>query len=246
MSVAILLPGHPRTYKQTYASFQKHLLEIYPNADIFIWCWDDLGYWTPDNPDGTVPEFGVYKSGKVDMQDVINLYKPKKYAIASMEEHKETINTAVQKIIEKRYPFVRPFNNVSCWYGVYQCDRLRREYEAEHNFKYDIVLRYRFDLESTKPIPFSDKFTFAADVWGEPCAQGYDDSVFFGSSETMTTICNLFENIEDIAKEIVKWDSHSAFKYWVDKHAPDFRYRKFETVVINTPGGYCKTNSLPS
>lgn len=246
MRVAILLPGHARTYKQTFSSFQKYLLEIYPDADIFMWSWDDLGYWTPDNPDGTVPEYGVYKSGKVDEEELVNLYKPKKYKIAKMDEHKATINTALQEVIEKRYPFVRPFNNVSCWYGVHQCDLLRRQYEAENNFQYDLVLRFRFDLELTRPFFFSDKFTFATDVWGEPCEQGYDDILFFGPSDTMTKICDLFSNIKEIAKEIVKWDSHSAFKYWVDKHTPDFNYRKFETRIVNTPGGYCKTNSLPN
>ena len=247
MRIALLLPGHPRTYKQTYESLKKNLLDVYQQVDIFIWCWDELGFWTPDNSDGSVPEYGIYgSSGKVNQEDLLNLYKPKAFKIEKISDHKQKILNFQDKIIEKRYPHVRPFNNVSCWYGIYKCDLLRRKYEEENGFTYDIVVRGRFDLELTKPLTLTDRFTFPSDIWGNPNADGYDDSIFFGSGSTMKDICDLVANIEEIAKGIVRWDSHSAFKYWVDKHYPNFEYRVFGVNLINTPGGYCKTGSLPS
>jgi hypothetical protein len=246
MKVALLLAGHPRTYEQTFLSFQQNILNIYPNLDIFIWCWDELGYWTPNNPDGSVPEYGVYnKSGYVNKDKLLDMYKPKKYCIQSPKDHKEKIESLVDTIVEKRYPHVRPFNNMSCWYSLYNADLLRRQYEEENNFKYDVVIRWRFDIIIERPLVISDRFTIPTDIWGDPVPHGYDDVCFYGSSETMKNICDLIVNVVEVAKNNPQWDSHSAFKYWVDKHYPNFEYRKFGVTLTNTPGGYCKTESLP-
>lgn len=248
MKIAVLFPGHPRTYKQTFENFKENILNVYKEytLDIFIWAWDELGYWTPSNEDGSVPQYGVYgNSGKANIPEIINLYKPKKYRFEKLEEHTENIMSYQKKIIKKKYPFVRPFNNVSCWYTIHQCDMLRREYEKENNMEYDIVLRFRFDLEITRPIILTGRFTFSTDIWGVPVPHGYDDTLFFGTGKTMETICDLILNIEEIANSIIDWDSHSAFKYWVDKNYPNFEYRGFSTKLINTPGGCCQGNSLP-
>ena len=246
MKFAVLFPGHVRTFELNYQSHMRYFINKYgiDNVDFFVWCWDDLGFWSPDNTDGSFPPDGVYnKSGKLNKEWLENLLKPKKICVEKVEDHREIINQSALKVKEKHNTWTRVYNIVSCWYVIYQCDLLRRKYELENNFKYDIVIRSRFDIEYTKDLVFDNKFTFASDVGGNSKDDGYGDGFFYGSSDDMTTICDLYINLEEIMSRVA-FNSHTAFKYWVDKNKPGFSCRDIKYILNNTPGGYCKVESL--
>jgi len=238
MKVALLLPGHYRLFEKIYDSLKKHFLDLY-DVDIFIWTWDDYGYWTPNDEHPG----GVFPTEKINSDFIINVVKPKLYRIENLKEHTPKINEHMKFIKEKRYHFNRPFNQTSMMYSLNNCDLLRRQYENENNFKYDIIVRGRFDLELTSPLQLSSNFTICTDMWGLPREEGYSDAFFFGNNEHMTKILDILLHLEEIGSKI-PFDSHSAFRYWVDKHIGAFQYRDFGFKIWNTPGGLHKVDSL--
>jgi len=237
MKIALLLSGHYRTFERNYESLKKYLLNLY-DIDIFIYTWDDYGFWTPDENESG----GVYKTINISPDFIRNVVKPKKYKIEKMEDHLQTIKDLSKKVINKRYHFVRPINITGLWYTLHQCDLLRREYEKENNLEYDIIIRGRFDILYSKPINIDRTFTICTDVWGPLRDEGYGDVFFYGSNEDMTIITNMILHFDEVGQ--IPFDSHSAFRYWVNKHIMNITSREFSITVYNTPGGTCKGDSL--
>ena len=73
---------------------------------------------------------------------LVELYKPKKYSFEKQiifdEQNKR------QHIIESR------------WYSAKQVNDLKKQYEADNNFKYDFVMSSRFDVGIFKNLDFND------------------------------------------------------------------------------------------
>jgi len=237
MKVAVLLPGHYRMFEKVYNSIKKNLIDLH-DTDIFIYTWDTYGFWTPNDDHKN----GVFPTENINSDFISNIVKPKLYKIENLEEHRDKIIEYVKLIKQKRYHFVRPFNIASMWYSLHNCDLLRRKYEKENNFKYDIIVRARLDAELTKPIELSTNFTICSDMWGEPREEGYSDAFFFGNNKQMTQILDMLLYFEEIGK--IPFDSHAAFRYWVDKHIGQFNWRDFGLNIWNTPGGIHKVDSL--
>lgn len=237
MKVALLLSGHYRTFEQNYASLKQNLLDLY-DIDIFMYTWDDYGFWTPDENDTG----GVYKTIKFSSDFITKIVKPKKYKIEKMDDHLQIIKDLSMKVKNKRYHFVRPINITGLWYSLHNCDLLRREYEKENNLKYDVIIRGRFDIFYSKPVIIDKTFTICTDVWGELRDEGYGDVFYYGPNEDMTKITDMILNFDEIGQ--IPFDSHAAFRYWANKHLTNIQSRDFGITLYNTPGGTCKGDSL--
>lgn len=78
-------------------------------------------------------------SWSCDLKDeLVDLYKPKKYVFEKQKQFTEEVKL-----------FKRPgasFRSLSKWNSLGQSSGLRKEYEKEHNFKYDWVMFVRLDL----------------------------------------------------------------------------------------------------
>jgi hypothetical protein len=127
MKIAICLSGLIRNFENTFPRFKKYIMDTY-EPDIFFY-----GY--PNNN-------GLDYCNK----KLIELYKPKKHII---QEYNSDLR---KKICEDETKFkntrseTKINNLISQLYNIHNCDLLRQQYEAENNFKYDIVLRCRTDV----------------------------------------------------------------------------------------------------
>ena len=54
MKIAVCIFGQPRFFKEAAESFRKEFLDM-PNhkVDVFIHCWDEIGYTPEDDINGT-------------------------------------------------------------------------------------------------------------------------------------------------------------------------------------------------
>ena len=167
MKIAICFSGQPRSWEKCHESwfkFIEKIKQIYNATEVDIFChaWD---FNTPPNeiisganhkglgPKGT-NEIGDWTtiSGDIITEDeknrFLNILKPKSYLFENEEKSKsrkdEIFNRG--KFEESTYgepAYVWP---ASQFYGVMRAAHLKKKYEFENGFKYDICIRLRYDL----------------------------------------------------------------------------------------------------
>lgn len=128
MKIALYLPGMLRQFELPYEYLKKYVLDPL-DPDIFF-----SGY---PNDDGL-----EYCKNKIE-----ELYKPKKYILRNFdEEAKNEIYPNIQKYYSNKRPETRPETYISGRYNVKKCNDLRKSYEIENGFKYDVIICSRTDL----------------------------------------------------------------------------------------------------
>jgi hypothetical protein len=127
MRTALLISGLIRpNFKNCFETINKYFIQLL-NPDIFISSWDSK-----------------------DVDEVLRLYKPIysriedyndtsiKMRINNFLYFMESINYDIREnIIKSGYPM---------YYKIYDVNCLKRDYEIIKDFKYDLVIRLRFDL----------------------------------------------------------------------------------------------------
>lgn len=143
MRVALCISGQPRTWKKSYPTWVEHLLPGV-QKDIFFHMWD---YNTLP---GIVLQSGVSKLEDVpisdeEKQEILDTYSPKKYKFDSRNIN--PLNGDKDPSILSEY-----VNHPLGWWcrsqyhSLYYAANLKRQYEIENNFEYDVVFRMRTDL----------------------------------------------------------------------------------------------------
>ena len=144
--IAIYLYGHMRTYKNTYKKFLENIVN--PNIkdgwkiDIFIHTWDIFSITDPNvwhAKQNLFPTLDNKKLTQTDMNEIINIYNPKKIVF-------EPDNGRPAQ----RYHKVRAVN------------QLRLDYEKEYNIKYDFFITTRPDIYFLKPFILNEYLKFYA------------------------------------------------------------------------------------
>ena len=167
MKIAILLPGHLRTFSKCKQNFMDNVLNGDHQFDIFV-----ATYYNIDCRGGNV----------LTMDEINELLKDlnvKKLVITNDDKLKITDES--QGDHSPQYRIIKRVNN------------LKSQYEQENNFKYDLVVKTRFDLIVNNKIDYDkiDKgvLTISNIGWGQPC-----DLLAIGTSENMDIYCNRFKN----------------------------------------------------
>lgn len=141
-------------------------------------------------------------------------------------------------VFEKQMHFSDDFRKhitYSRWYGQREAINLKRRYEEENHFQYDMVMIARLDLLWFIDVYFGDYESqyFYASHWnynGPPGGRGlgpYDrsnlhkgeaflDLWFFSSSPNMDKFGQLYNNLDGILSG-VKMGNHCLSKAWVDQ-----------------------------
>lgn len=178
MRTCLLLSGQIRNLKKTFESIKKNLIDVY-NTDVFISTWVN----------------GEGDDSRID--EVIEIYNPISIEVT-------TPNNILKNTIE---PLIRPYkfnlpietNPTSIfmmWYKIMIANELRNIYQKTNKFKYDVVIRSRFDLSCDSEIQLirpSDNEIYIPR--GYDWRGGYNDLFAIGTSETMNTYCGMFNNI---------------------------------------------------
>jgi hypothetical protein len=210
MKIALCLSGQPRYLGHIVPMIQKNLLE--KNApDVFFHTWFDKS--------DTTTKFGSsipYQDGKMGTPhldtDIImkSAFNPVDYIIEPQRVFEVT-----NRLIGA--PTAVPEHLVSMFYSMEQANKLKQSYELKNNFKYDIVIRARFDLFYAEPIDFTSfisiaesgkiaspykwQYTRMGDV---PGLGNYtmNGDIVAGNSETIDIFSTVYSNIEFINKNI--------------------------------------------
>lgn len=145
----------------------------------------------------------IFDNNKVDVfihswskefeSQIVDLYQPKKYII------EEQINF--------KQPTHRMNSVMSRWYSTAMSVNLKKLYEEENNFKYDMVMLYRFDHILKRNLVFSEynpELFYIAhrdDCTESACrceiTKRYYDVWFFSKSSNIDKFASLYENFGD-------------------------------------------------
>jgi hypothetical protein len=135
MRAAIQISGEFRCLHLTLDSFQKYILNDlqakgYNEICIFCHCWEkektELGTFPFEgrgNWHKTIPVFST--------QEGLRIFNPICYMIEKLED---------VKVLEGR-------SRILCmYYSIFVVNKLREQFESQHNVQFDLVIRYRTDL----------------------------------------------------------------------------------------------------
>jgi hypothetical protein len=191
--IALCLSGQARFLEEGYREV------IYPyvlennDIDIFIHTWA-----VDDNQDGkSYINGGGFAMGKPVtkglMLDVLETYKPTKCLIQKPHSFE------VGKYSDRAMPGIRSENLYSMFYSIYKSNQLKREYEKENNFKYDFVIRSRFDVKLNSKIDFTlpNSKMYLPNGCFDPI-RGYVDCFGYSNSHYMDIYANTFNQVDHI------------------------------------------------
>ena len=207
MKVAVCLSGHFRSFNRTYNSIINNL--IAPNlADVFIAAWmDNLGNWLPRT---ATPDPRNHPGFRLDspaitsdyLNEVLKILQPKAIHLDNYFLHDQKFQDMLLQYKDWHHPELThaPKSTLSMNWIRQISIKLKKQYEQQHNFKYDYVVYTRFDIEHNSKI---DLTLFDPNII--TCCKGGADwhpgDIWFGGSSALMDIAgNQFDSIDELVK----------------------------------------------
>jgi hypothetical protein len=196
MRVALCISGQPRN---VHRGIKILLYNIKIDFDVFIHAW-----WDSESSKSL-----FIKSNAAKLNDVVSEpvgdgwlnqiyenYNVKKLLLETQKNFKVS-----DELERRKTKYANAFNIYSGLYSIYKCNQLKKEYELENNFKYDKVIRSRFDFGFDKILDFEkydDNIIYVPDDNGYRHNYGFNDQFAIGSSYNMDIYSDMYNNIEKI------------------------------------------------
>jgi len=166
----------------SYNSFKKNIIDQHPNDEIDVF----IHTWTIEKED-----------------QLVELYKPKKIWAEIDNYSDEVLKDFGDK--RKKRPDIA-WRAWRRWNSNYKTIQLKKDYEDEHNFKYDCVMVTRLDLDYMVPFDFHkfdlNVFWINSTGWNKIGINynQWGDIFFFSNSEMMDNFLIHYKDINDISK----------------------------------------------
>jgi hypothetical protein len=170
--------------------------------DIFISTWEGSGFTKnhsfaylhiQDELPKTDAEFNNVDP-KIDQDEIRKMFNPKAMIVDSPDN--PTINDIRSKFIGRLDGCRVQVESVALmYYRIFDCNNLKKKYEAENNMKYDIVIRSRFDLAMTH-LNLDEDMNGAHVKIRRHVVDGMNDTMWFANSDIMDKICDLYTMLD--------------------------------------------------
>ncbi len=140
MRVALCLSGQARFLPLSVEKLKWGVLEKNPDVDVFLHTWFSEDQAGKNYSSAQPAQDSVVGTAHPDtVRILLERYKPKKYVIEPQREFP----------IARTLPSPPEANQeglMSMFYSMWKANQLKQEYEDEHAFQYDCVIRTRYDL----------------------------------------------------------------------------------------------------
>ncbi len=146
--IAFCLSGQPRLWERCYESWYRVFAPL-GHIDLFAHIWDFNSHpgACAELIDGVPREVPVPTE---DLQRMVDTLRPKKYVIQSRKDN--VLNRGDVKHV------ISPFSH-SQFYSLWRSANLKRQYEIENDFEYDLVVRLRTDILLLSDFQFTGSFS---------------------------------------------------------------------------------------
>ncbi len=190
MKVALILSGQFRNAKECYQTIRSNILDVY-SPDVFISSWL--------NPSNITPSgwFGETPNDDCTVSDIIQMYNPKSIELETFDdENYQTFRRIADKLDSKIGHETKTTNVIAMWYKRHRSNLLRNQFEKLNDFKYDLVISSRFDLEILEPLNFQlDSDQLLIPIGFDWC-DGLSDLFAVGNSDVMNAYFDIFNQME--------------------------------------------------
>lgn len=194
MRIAVCLSGQPRFLEKGYRQIFENIISKNDNIDFFIHTW-----WDKNNSEESIKgyngdkldDFGKvrkchYTSNTLEM--IMRYYSP----IIMMNEPQIYFDTPK----DVNYETMNPQSLYSMLYSIKISNDLKKAYELKSGFKYDIVIRSRFDIIFEK-LDIDLSTIDYSKVYTDEVGDGFSNDQFaISSSDTMDYYSNLFDMLD--------------------------------------------------
>ena len=147
--IALVLTGHFRSYTENYDNLKKYILDD-NDVDIFASTWD-MNYTGPKRPNLNMPNILSFrKFTDEEIHDTLSLYPNiQLIKINKADEVHALTYEKFNKLINKQWKNAKAVKSCIAWYCVSEGFKL-----IPNPNSYDILLRFRFDINLLNPINF--------------------------------------------------------------------------------------------
>jgi hypothetical protein len=192
MRVALLLSGQLRNVLFSYPSIKEKILNKF-NPDVFVSTWNPEADWVVTQPTAT-----QHIQNHSTLDEVIALYNPK--FILSEDFNSDPIQRLVKNAWEMDIytPMNGESNPVSVmvmWYKIKSSLELMLHYERMQGFKYDLIIKGRFELTFHDDLEINPDPSFISIPPGYDWRGGINDILAYGGREPMQWYCSLYDHI---------------------------------------------------
>lgn len=166
------------------------------SPDIFISVWDHVGesHCHRDNVQLDYTNNVTLKDFENSLSNIINI------EIENYNKWKTSIPESITNIINRTDMDYRTKNSYSQLYKIYKCNELKKTYEVEHNFVYDVVVRLRpdflFQLEFKPSVSKDAIYHINSGVAYYP--NRIYDVLFYGDSLSMDNLTTTYKYFESL------------------------------------------------
>jgi hypothetical protein len=201
MKIALCLSGRPSYLKKGYESLYDKILSKY-NVDCFVHTW-----WDPGQENTTAYFAPNLSYGRKYIWEPDTLeFIQKKYNPKIFLNEPQLI---FKPYSEVNYGMGSSHHIHSFMYSLYYSNQLKKFYEEKNSFKYDLVIRSRFDVILEKfnicLNEIDSNYVYSGSATPDPNIKKIIKSDFsFGSSKCMDVYSSIFPNFDYCFKNIDK------------------------------------------
>ncbi len=213
--VAVLYCGQLRNYNNAdllYYNFVNLFNRL--NCDVFSFCWKKRGY-SLHHGAGVPTDYTEVEEASAQNLDKLFSRAGCHLRAAEFEDFEAWLLQQPQRHREFYYEgmaaggkrvFATSFPQL---YSIEKANLLRKRYEAEHGFEYDIVIRFRPDMCLVEPIPDDTILSLLRTQNPEGCVYHLNppkisypnriyDIFFFGLPKEMDAVCSAWSHIDQL------------------------------------------------
>lgn len=190
---AVCISGQPRFFEKGFEYLEKNLLAP-NNADVFIHCWYNPARNGVGFDSSKWASAGVSQAGSEEK--IKELYKP----VNSVFEAEKNPNPTNRRWVDfhKNRTQADPRILFSMFYSIMRANDIKREHEIHNDFKYDCVVRVRFDAALMDPIitkEYNQDTLNCLNIINNDAV--ICDWLNFGSSEIMDQYSDAYNRLEE-------------------------------------------------
>jgi len=190
MRIAVCLSGQPRFLDNGYQQIFEKIISKYNDVDFFIHTW-----WNDHNLNAKGANRNyTFKSDTLKL--IMDYYKPR------LILNEPQIDFNIYNDVD--YETINPISPYSMFYSLKISNELKSYYENKNNFKYDVVIRCRFDILINKfDIDLSD--IDLSYIHTDTVGNGFpNDQLAISSSENMDYYSSLYDRIDTYYNEGIR------------------------------------------
>jgi hypothetical protein len=125
IKIAICFSGQIRTGVLTFNNIKNFIGDLIDQCDVFIHTWDVRSQTSSDLSIATA----LFKEPDSLFEEFSKLWNPKKMIVEDFIQWRK-MGICIEPL----------------FYSLYECDKLRKKYQKENNFRYDFIIKIRPDF----------------------------------------------------------------------------------------------------